>query len=149
LEACAAEAHQHFIPSSDDANSWEPGPRAIRDILKMPDGVVKSAWLASVRKELKTLVDAHTFIIDLLLDGEVSIPVMEIFKVKIMSDGSLDNLKCQMVVRGDLQIKLNMEDKWSPTASFRALKMFLAHATRLKVHVEQLDFIGPFLQAKT
>jgi hypothetical protein len=93
----------------------------------MPDGVVKSAWLGSVRKELKPLVDAHTFIIDSMQDGEASIPVMEIFKVKIMSDGSLDKLKCQMVVRGDLQIKLNMEDKWSPTASFRALKMSLAH----------------------
>jgi hypothetical protein len=45
-------------------------------------------------------------------------------------------------VRADL-----LEDKWSPTASFRALKMFLAHAARLKVRVKQLDFIGAFLQA--
>jgi transposase InsO family protein len=140
LEACAAEAHQHFTPSSNDAHSWEPAPRTIRDILKMPDGVVK--------KKLKTLVDAHTFIIDSMLDGEISIPVMEIFKVKILSYGSLDKLKCRLVVRGDLMIKLNMEDKWSPTASFRALKMFLAHAARLKVRVKQLDFVGAFLQAK-
>jgi hypothetical protein len=115
----------------------------------MPDGVVKSAWLASVRKELKTLIEAHTFIFDSLWDGEVSIPIMEIFKVKILSDGSLDKLKCRMVLRRDLQIKLNMKDKWSPTASFRALKMFLAHAARLKVRVKQLDFVGAFLQAKT
>ncbi len=64
--------------------------------------MVKSAWLATVKKELKTLVDAHTFIIDSLLNGEVSIPDMEIFKVKIMIDGSLDKLKVQMGVRGDL-----------------------------------------------
>jgi hypothetical protein len=42
-----------------------------------------------------------------------------------------------------------MEDKCSPTASFWALKMFLAHAARLKVHVKQLDFAGAFPQAKT
>lgn len=102
LEACVAEAHQQFIPSSDDAHSWEPVPWTLRDILKIPDGVVKSAWLATVKKELKTLVDAQTFIIDLLLNGEVSIPDMEIFKVKIMIDGSLDKLKGQMGVRGDL-----------------------------------------------
>jgi hypothetical protein len=53
-----------------------------------------------------------------------------------------------MVVRGDLQDKNILEDKWSPTASFQALKMFLAHAARLKILVHQLDFIGAFLQAK-
>ncbi len=84
-----------------------------------------------------------------MLDGEISVPIMEIFKVKILSDGSLDKLKCRLVMRGDLMIKLNMEDKWPPTASFHALKMFLAHAARLKVRVKQLDFIGAFLQAKT
>jgi hypothetical protein len=65
--------------------------------------------------------------------GETSTPVMEIFKVKIKSDGSLDKLKTRMVVRGDLQDKNITEDKWSPAASFRSLKMFLAHAARLKV----------------
>jgi hypothetical protein len=40
------------------------------------------------------------------------------------------------------------EDKWSPMASFHSLKMFLAHAARLKAHVKQLDFVGAFLQAK-
>jgi hypothetical protein len=53
-----------------------------------------------------------------------------------------------MVVRGDLQNKDLNEDKWSSTASFRALKMFLAHAARLGLRVKQLDFIGAFLQAK-
>jgi hypothetical protein len=42
-----------------------------------------------------------------------------------------------------------VEDKWSPTASFRSLKMFLAHASRLRARVKQLDFIGAFLQANT
>ncbi len=69
---------------------------------------------------------------------------MEIFKVKIQSDGTLDKL----VVRGDLQDKNISEDRWSPTASFRSLKMLLAYASHLKVQVCQLDFIGAFLQVK-
>jgi hypothetical protein len=73
---------------------------------------------------------------------------MEIFKVKFNGDGSLHKLKTRLVVRGDLQDKRIMEGKWSPTASFRSLKMFLAHASRLKVRVEQLDLVGAFLQAK-
>jgi hypothetical protein len=110
LEACAAEAHQHFIPSSGDAHSWEPTPRSIRDILDMPDGVVRRAWLASVKKELKMLFGAGSIVLDTLLDGEISIPVMELFKVKINSDGSLDKPKNHLVVQCDLLSKHITED---------------------------------------
>jgi hypothetical protein len=145
--ACAIEA-MPAVPTTTDALSWEPAPNSICDILKMPDGTVHQEWLKSVKKELKTLVDAKTFVVDNLQDGEISTPVMEIFKVKVKSDGSLDKLKTRLVVRGDLQDRNLTEDKWSPTASFRSLKMFLAHASRLKVRVKQLDFVGAFLQAK-
>ena len=39
-------------------------------------------------------------------------------------------------------------DTWSPTASMRTLKYFLADATKHKEKFHQLDFIGSFLQAK-
>ena len=39
-------------------------------------------------------------------------------------------------------------DTWSPTASMRTLKYFLADAAKHKARVHQLDFIGVFLQAK-
>jgi hypothetical protein len=81
-------------------------------------------------------------------EGETSTPVMEIFKVKINSDGSLDKLKTRIVVRGHLQSGV-VKDKWSATALFHSLKIFLAHASRLKARVKQLDFIGTFLQAST
>ena len=38
-------------------------------------------------------------------------------------------------------------DTWSPTASMRTLKYFLADAAKHKARVHQLDFIGVFLQA--
>ena len=38
-------------------------------------------------------------------------------------------------------------DTWSPTASMRTLKYFLADAAKHKARVHQLDFIGAFLQA--
>jgi hypothetical protein len=81
-------------------------------------------------------------------EGETSTPVMEIFKVKINSDGSLDKLKTRIVVRGHLQSGV-VKDKWSATALFHSLKIFLAHASRLKARVKQLDFIGTFLKAST
>ena len=39
VEACAVEAHTDLQPTSTDANSWEPAPKTIRDILK-----VKAEW---------------------------------------------------------------------------------------------------------
>ena len=38
-------------------------------------------------------------------------------------------------------------DTWSPTASMRTLKYFLADAAKNKSRVHQLDFIGALLQA--
>jgi hypothetical protein len=148
-EACAVEVHPTHMPSVNNAMSWEPASKTLREILKMPDGPMKTAWLQSVRKEFKTLIDNNSFILNTTHKGESITPIMEIFKVKILSDGSLDKLKTRIVVRGDLQSKTLSEDKWSPTASFQALKMFLAHASRIKAQVKQLDFVGAFLQAKT
>jgi len=145
--ACATEATPS-LPNQNNALSWEPAPSSIRHIIKMPNGTIKQEWLKSVRKEIKTLVDSNTFQEDTLHPGEFSMPVMEIFKVKVKSEGLLDKLKTRLVVRGDLQDKNITEDKWSPTASFRSLKMFLAHACKVKAWVKQLDFVGAFLQAK-
>ena len=39
-------------------------------------------------------------------------------------------------------------DTWSPTASMRTLKYFLANAAKPKARVHGLDFIGAFLHAK-
>jgi hypothetical protein len=84
--ACASEAITPCPIKGGDIRSWEPAPRTIRDIIKMSEGQVRNEWLKSVKKELKALVDAKTFIKDTMLPGEKSTPVMEIFKVKIQSD---------------------------------------------------------------
>ena len=52
------------------------------------------------------------------------------------------------MIRGDLQNKELVGDTWSPTASMRTLKYFLSDAVKNKERVNQLYFIGSFLQAK-
>ena len=73
---------------------------------------------------------------------------MDVYKAKIQSDGSLDRLKLIIVVRGDFHNKEMVGDTWSPTASMRTLKCFLADAAKHKARVHQLYFIGSLLQAK-
>ena len=145
--ACQAEAKEPPINlNAVDPSPFMPPPMGIRSVLKMSDKKVREAWLRAYQKEIKTLIDAKTFALDKPRDGEAVIPTMETNKVKIKSDGSLDKLKCRIVVRGDLQ-DTGMEDSWSPTAPFRSLKMFLADAARNRCRVHQLDFVGAFLQA--
>ena len=75
-------------------------------------------------------------------------PCMDVYKAKIQSYGSLYNLKLRILVRGDLHNKELVGDTWSPTASMSTLKCFMADAAKHKAIVNQLDFIGAFLQAK-
>jgi hypothetical protein len=145
--ACATEATLYIDAPGADATIFEPAPKNLRAVLKIRDTLIRDAWLKAYRKEMKTLIDSGTFKPETPLDDEVCNPILDLNVVKLCSDGTLDKLKNRLVVRGDLQKNIE-EDKWSPTASFRASKMFLAHVARLKVRVRQLDFIGAFLQAK-
>ena len=52
------------------------------------------------------------------------------------------------MVRGYLQNKELVGDTWSPTASMRSLKEFLADSAEHKARVHQLYFVGTLLQAK-
>ncbi len=149
IRACAAEVNPNMVDCSVDPSRYMPAPNSIRNVQKMKDPEVKKVWLKAYHKEIKVLIDSGTFSIEQPQPGEPVVPTMETNKVKLKSDGSLDKLKCRIVVRGDLQNKQDLEDKWSPTTSFRAMKMFLADASQNNARVWQLDFIGAFLQAKT
>ena len=74
-------------------------------------------------------------------DGEPVTPCIDVYKAKIQSDGSRDKIKLRIVVRGDLKNKEMVEDTWSPTASMRTLKYFLADAAKHKARVHQLDLL--------
>ena len=72
---------------------------------------------------------------------------MNVYKSRTQYDGSLDKLKLIIVVRGDLQNKEIIGYTWSPTASMRNLKYFLAEYSNHKARVNELAFIVSFLQA--
>ena len=73
---------------------------------------------------------------------------MDVYIAKIHSYGSIDKLKLRIMVRGDMQNRELVGYTWSPTASTRSLKYFLAYAVKHKARVPQLDFIWSFLQEK-
>ena len=54
----------------------------------------------------------------------------------------------RILVRGYLKNKELVRDTWSPTASIRNLKYFLADSVQHNTRVHQLYFIGALFQAK-
>ncbi|MGH7954550.1 MAG: reverse transcriptase domain-containing protein, partial [Gloeomargaritales cyanobacterium] len=145
-EATAGELQAIDNPGSDPS-PFNPPPTNLAAMLRLKDKNVKQAWVKASRKEFKNLVDNGTFLLEDPNPEEKVTPCMDTYRAKLKSDGSLDKLKVRIVVRGDLQKDQSAEDTWSPTASVKLLKVYLAHAARMKCRVKQLDFIGAFLQA--
>ena len=127
----------HFIPE----------PINFAEVRKLSENIRKP-WLKATLKGIKNIINNQTFMIEDPNHDEPVTPCMDVYKAKIQSDGSLDKFKLKIVVRGDLQNKEMVEDTWSPTASKRTLKYFLADTEKHKARVHQLDFIGAFLQIK-
>ena len=109
---------------------------------------IKKPWLKATQKEIKTLINNQTFLVEYTKKGEPVTPCMDVYKAKVQFDGILDKLKLIIVVRGDLQNKGLVRDTWSPLAFMRTLKYFLTDANKHKARVHILYFIRELLQAK-
>ncbi len=85
--------------------------QAARHWQEMANNVIEMELFTACQAEAKeptinlTLSDAKTFALESPKVGEPVIPTMETNIVKIKSDGSLDKLKCRIVVRGDCKIQ--------------------------------------------
>ena len=134
--------------SGSEVSHFIPEPRNVSEVTKLSENIKKPRIKATL-KEINNLINNQTFLIEDQNEGEPVTPCMDVYKAKIQSDGILDKLKLRIVVRGDMQNRDLVGDTWSPTASIRTLKYFLAYSAKHKARVHQLDLIGAFLQAKS
>ena len=134
--------------SGSEVSHFIPEPRHFSEVTKLSENIRKP-WLKATFKEIKNIINNQTFLIEDPKDGEPVTPCMDVYKAKIQSYGSMDNLKVRIVVRGDFQNKEMVGDTWSPTAPMRTLKYFLADTAKHKARVHHLDFIGELLHEKS
>ena len=120
--------------SCSEVSHLVPEPRDFAEVTKLSENI-KKPWLKATLKEINNLINNQTFLIEDQNEGEPVTPCMDVYKAKIQSDGSLDKLKLRILVRRDLQNKEMVGDTWSPTASMRTLKYFLADADKHKARV--------------
>ena len=103
----------------------------------------------AIRAEVSGLFDNETFLLnETALPTDEIIPVKLALKAKLNIYGGLEKLKARICLRGDMQIK-DESNSWSPTASTRLLKNFIADAIANHAIIYQLDFIQAFIQSIT
>ena len=98
-------------------------------------------------KDTNNLINNKNFLMEDPENGYPLTSCMDVCKAKIQCDGSLEKFKLRILVRGDLQNKERIGDTWSPKKSMRTLKYFLSDDSNHKPGLQQLDFIGSFIQA--
>ena len=128
------EISQGLTPSGEsgsEVSHFIPEPRNFSEVTQLLDNITEP-WLKATLKEIKNIINNQTFLNEYQNEGEPVTPCMDVYKTKIQSDGSLDKLKLRIVVRGYLQNKELVGYTWSPTASMKTLKYFLADATKIK-----------------
>ena len=128
------EISQELTPLGEygsEVSHFIPEPRNFAEVTKLSENI-KKPWLKSTLKEIKNLINNQTLPIEYQNEDESVTPCMDAYKANIQSDGSLDKLKLIILVIGDLQNKEMVGDNWSPTASMRTLKHFLADAAKHK-----------------
>ena len=129
-----------LVESGSEVSHFIPEPRNFSEVTKLSDDINKY-WLKENLKYIKNLINNQTFLVEDPEKDEPVNPCMDVYKAKIQSDGSLDKIKLRISVRGYLKNKESVLDNWSPTASMRTLKYFLADANKKK-NQEFINYIS-------
>ena len=90
--------------SSSEVSHFIPEPRNFSEVKKISDDI-KKHQLKATQKVIKNLNNNQTFIVEYPEKGEPVTTCMDVRKVKIQSNGSLDKLKLRIVVIVHLQNK--------------------------------------------
>ena len=83
---------------------FSPEPSTFVEVTIFPEDV-KQAWSKATLKEIKNIINNHSFLMGDPDKGSPVTPCMNVYNANIQSDGSLNKLKFRIVVRGDLQIR--------------------------------------------
>ena len=90
-----------FGESGSECSHFIPEPRNFAEVTKLSEKIRKP-WLKATLKEINILIKYQSFLIEYQNEGEPVIPCMNVYKLKIQSDGSHDKFKWRIMIRRDL-----------------------------------------------
>nr|PNR34787.1 hypothetical protein PHYPA_022685 [Physcomitrium patens] len=104
-----------------------------------------SQWKIAIAEELNShAVNSTTF--THLPPHRKAITCRWIFKIKLKNSGAVDRFKAHLVARGFNQIQgLDYHETFSPVVRIQSIRLILALAVQLDLHVHQMDVKTAFL----
>ena len=127
--------------SGSEVSYFVPEPVNFVEVIRLSEDIGKP-WIKATMKQIKSSINNNIFLVDDPQKGDAETPCIDVHKVTIQYDASLDKFKLIIVVREDLQNKYLIRDKLSSTASMRTFKCFLEDSVKQKSRVHELYFIG-------
>ena len=113
------------------------------------NGNDKDVWCEAMQEEINALKANKTWELTELPQGRRAIRCRWIFKRKEDSNGNTTRFKARLVACGYTQLAgVDYNDTFSPTASFKTVRLLFALAAQLKLHLHQDDVQSAFLHAK-
>ncbi|CAM8953513.1 unnamed protein product [Rhodiola kirilowii] len=103
-------------------------------------------WLEAMHKEITALETNNTWILTELPKGKTLVDCKWIYKIKYLSDGSVERFKVRLVARGFTQVEgLDYHDTFAPVAKMTTVRCLLALAVARQWPLHQLDVDNAFL----
>jgi len=122
---------------------------AITEIIKpryFHEAVKDPKWREAMSKEIEALELNNTWTLEELPVGKRSINCKWVYKVKYNSDGSMEQYKARLVIRGDQQIEgFDYGEIFGPVAKMTSVRCFLTVVAAKGWDLHQMDVHNVFL----
>ncbi|CAM8988557.1 unnamed protein product [Rhodiola kirilowii] len=103
-------------------------------------------WVEAMNKEISALEANNTWVLTDLPKDKTLVDCKWIYKVKYLSDGTVERFKARLVARGFTQVEgLDYHDTFAPVAKMTTVRCLLAIAVARKWPIYQLDVDNAFL----
>ena len=90
--------------SGSEVSYFIPETRNFAEKTRLSDDI-KRPWKKASLKEIKNIINNKTFLVQEPDKSKPVTPCIDVYKAKIQSDGSIDNIKLRIVIRVDLKNK--------------------------------------------
>ena len=118
-------------------------PSSYREVVLNPH------WQQAMVEELSALHKSGTWDIVSLPPGKIAIGSRWVYKIKTMSDGSVERYKARLVAKGfSQQYGMDYEETFAPVAKMTTIRTLIAVASVRQWSISQMDVKNAFLNGE-
>ncbi|XP_039158784.1 uncharacterized protein LOC120288727 [Eucalyptus grandis] len=110
------------------------------------EALAHPGWRQAMEDEMKALIENRTWKLTTLPVGKQPVGCRWVFMVKVHPDGTIDQLKARLVVKGYTQTYgVDYDDTFSHVAKIPSVRVFISLAAHFGWFLHQLDIKNAFL----